>query len=97
MKKKNPLQLQMFRSLLKQQEHLQVKAEETRLACFQSCCLHCQICSSAPGAPTGPALPGTVHHSRHFGLSFHGSQLIFITQNSAVGITCYFNRFKWSN
>lgn len=29
--------------LLKQTEHLQVKAEETRLACFQCCCLHCQI------------------------------------------------------
>jgi len=32
--KKNPLQLQMFRSLVKQQEHLRVKTEETTLGCF---------------------------------------------------------------
>lgn len=42
----------MFRSLLKQQEHLQVKTEETRLACFQCFCLHCQITLLfSPGCP----------------------------------------------
>lgn len=48
----------MVRILLKQQEHLQVKTEETRLARLQCFCLHCQqLCSSASGAAAGPALP----------------------------------------
>lgn len=55
----------MVRILLKQQEHLQVKTEETRLARLQCFCLHCQqLCSSAPGAAAGPALP-VLHHLLH--------------------------------
>lgn len=52
----------MFRSLLKQQEHLQVKTEETRLACFQCICLHCQITLLfSPGCPNWSCIACDCH------------------------------------
>lgn len=84
----------MSRSLLKQQEHSQVKTEETRLACSQYVSLHQQITSLfSHECPNWSCTAQPCMHSEHFS---HASQLIFVTQNWAVvvGTTCYFNRLK---